>query len=481
MPLIRERRATTCVNTPCRQGHTGTVPAVSEWNDLVRGHKYTYADGGTAAAHRIPVFKKNSPEMNYYPAVQFWVSQNSYSASLSNAATNVMPWDTPPDGKHTAYFLVNNDFGTNNWIYPMAFGKTVINAGSVIPRPGYGIEKMTSGSSNGNVVGRFRLSNTETSGSLNLFEAGATSILGYQTRTKNSGSNNNSYFRFNGKEDNSATAPSSGDRTFNWTGVDFTSGGSTLGSGYAHNRTIAGVMSEAILFDRQLTGDETQLLESYMALKYGVTLYPSNTATNRFDYILSNGIPIWPGNVSSSLIFAVFYNNISAIIRDDAARLHNRHSHSTNVGSILHMGVAGTKLSTDGSELGDLDQDEIAVVSGNDGALGNTHISDPNECGDFTDRFNRKWLIHKTNNDRPIALLIGAQNNAALTIGNDPNVFADYYTKLTAGYDVSLIVADSPANIEAGIYKAVIPMSYINGEHQCNYTFTENDTYITFG
>jgi hypothetical protein len=458
-------------------GYTGTtVTAVSEWKDLVRAQTYSYAAGGTAAAHRIPVLKRNSPEMNYYPAVQFWGSANSYGSYLSNAATNIMPWDTPPDGKHTAYFMVNNNFSTNPWIYMLSFGSATTGT---IPRPGYGVERYTSGDANGNITGRFRTSGDETSARLNLFSPGATSMLGYQTRTNTSGTNNYAYFRFNGRDDNSSTAPSAGDREFNWNNIHFQRV-SMLGPGYAYNRTIQGYMSEVILFDRQLNDQDTRKLESYLAFKYGVTLSPSNTATNRFNYTLSNGTIVWEGDTQSGK-FVDFYHNISAVIRDDAARLNNRHSHSTNVGSLLHMGVAGSLLSADGSETGTLENDLEAIVSGNDGAIGNTHISDPAECGDFTDRFNRKWLIHKETSNRPVALLIGAQNNAGLTIGNDASVANNYYNHLGPGFDVSMIVGDSPAAIEAGNYKAVIPMPYINGEHQCNYIFTDEDTYITFG
>lgn len=458
--------------------YTGTLSAVSEWSDLVRGQTYSFAAGSTSSNHRIPVLQKNSPEMNYYPAVQFWGSGDSYSSYLSNSATDVMPWERPTDGKHTAYFLVNNDFSTNPWIYTLAFGST---GTGTIPRPSYGVEKITSGSYNGNITGRMRTPNSgELSGSTNLFSPGTTSILGYQTRANISGTTNISYFRFNGKEDNSLNSYNSSDRYFNWDDVDFQTT-SILGTGWSYDRTMQGVMSEAILFDRQLNDQELQELESYMAFKYGITLAPSNTTTNRFNYIFNNGNIIWEGDTPSGK-YIDFYNNISAVIRDDAARLNNKHSHSTNVGSILHMGVAGIRLSSDGSETGSLENDLEAIISGNNGALGNTEILDADACGDFTHRFNRKWLIHKeTKDDRPVAMLFGAQDNAKLTIGNDVNVANDYYSKLGAGYDVCLIVGESPEAIEAGAYKAVIPMTYVNGEQQCSYTLTEEDTYITFG
>ena len=450
------------------------VSGVSAWADLVRGQTYSYAAGPTSGSdgtnHLMPVFKNNSPEMNYHPAIRFWVNgtnSNSTSSSYLSNETNIFSASTLTDGKHTAYFMVNCFLNSSNdWIYQLSFGGTSING--PIMRPGYGVEK-----SDNQIVGRFRARGNDLSGSKNLFYLGTTSLLGYSTQTNYSGTNNLVYFRFNGVDDVSTAE-------FNWNNVDFGSG-SMLGGLFRHNRTMPGVMSEVIIYDRNLDASETELLESYLAIKYGVTLYPSNTNYRRFTYKFSNGAVIWGGNTPAGNPFADFYSNVAAVIRDDKARLENRHTHSTNVGSLLHIGVAGTVLSDDGSGVDRLENDLEAVVFGNNGETGSTPVTNEDACGGFTSRFNRKWLIHKvTKNNRPIRLLVGAQNNLGTQIGNDPSTIG-YYKILTGSYDLSLIVAGSPADIDAGNYQAVIPMTYIKGEYQCDYTFSENDTYITFG
>lgn len=472
------------VNDPMLTGYPDAngatvLPAVSVWNDIARRQNYSYDAGPTSGTdgkkHLIPVLKKYCLEMNYHPAVHFYGDGVRNCAYLTNKSTGIMPWSTPPDGKHTAYFVVNNNFSRCAWFYTLSFGAAQKGDVSGMPKPGYGVEHYKK---EGNIVGRFRADADVTRGSANLFTPGATSILGYQTRSANKQKTNYAYFSFNGKEDDSSTAPANGDKAFDWKKVNFATP-STLGAGYKEDRAIQGVMSEVVLYDRQLSNGEVQELESYFALKYGVTLRPSSTRTHRFDYKLSNGTVIWMGNTNNSR-FADFYNNVAAVIRDDAALLNNRHSHSTDVGSLLHMGVAGKRLSDDGSEAGTLN-DKEAVVFGSDNATGNIHIAGVNGCGDFTDRFRRKWLVHKvTREERPVTMLIGAQNNAGSIIGNDPNV-RDYYNKLTSGYDVYLIIADTPQAIDRGEYRAVIPMSLVNGEHQCSYTFSQEDTYITFG
>jgi hypothetical protein len=448
------------------------LPAVSAWSDLIRGHNYTYLDGGTATGHRMPVMRYHSPELNYYPGVMFWANTQGNNASVSAYLANavgVLPVSKPSPG-HTTIFMMNSDFNNSPRLYGLMFGSATAN---VFDGPGYGIE---SNGSNG-LSGRFRTAGAAVDGTQELFKIGATTILNYTQKNANGTTRDTMLFRFNGLEEGVTYASSA----WNDASMNFPS---QLGKGYTYDRTILGVMGDAIIYDKILTAEERQRVESYLAFKYGVTLYPSNTAYNRFSYTLSDNSVVWDGNQPGGK-FVVHYNNVAAILRDDAARLYSRHAHSTNVGSLLHVGVAADSavsvLSPEGNGLGNLHNMET-VVFGNDAATGNTHIDDPEACGDFTDRFNRTWLIHKvTQNDRPITLLIGAQNNSAITIGTDAAVQSDYYPYLTPGYDVYLVVAASPDSLQSGVYRAVIPMTYINGEHQCAYTFSEEDTYVTFG
>jgi len=447
------------------------IPAVSKWSDAVRDQIYSYDQGPKTSDQRIPVFVDNSPEMNYHPTIRFWAnpSGNTYSSFLSNTKS-VLGSNVLDEGKHTAYFLVNN-FSLNGsaFTYQLSFGDTRIS--STVPRPGYGVQK-----TGNNISGYFRTSNEEVIGNSDLFKMGETSIMGYSTNTKNANANNPVRFRFNGVDEKRTSGTN---WAFNWNSIDFTRG-SILGGQNRHDRSVNGIMSEVIFFDRELESGELALVESYMALKYGVTLRPSDIATKRFDYRLSNGKVIWKGDAVSGK-FVDFYNNIAAIVRDDASRLENRHSHSTNSGSLLHLGVAGSFLKADGSGVGGIENDMEAVIFGNNGQTEVLIFTGEDACGELKGIFKRKWLIHKEiEKNRPITLLVGAQNNYNNRLGENSNI-KNYYDILDKSNDIYLIIADSPEDIDAGIYKAIIPMAYINGEHQCSYTFTEIDTYITFG
>jgi len=429
------------------------LPAVSEWHDYIRGQNYTYADAhgsNSDTYHRYPILSNSSPEMNYYPAVRFWGGGDTGSASFLGNTKGILGTAHPD---HTAIFMVNNDFTAGNWVYQMMFADSPSNID--YNGPGYGVQK----ASTGNLVGRVRTSQSEVSGTLNLFKPGATSIMGYYL------SSNNAKFRFSGMIDNAIIG--------NWGSANM-AGPSQIGKGYNTTRGVVGVMGEAIIFDRLLSDVETQKVESYLALKYGVTHRPGG---GLFDYLFSDSTEIWPA-ASRGGLYDAYYNNVAAVVRDDRSRLNNRHAHSTDAGSLLHVGVAGSVLSADGSEVGSLENMEAVAF----GCTADTTLTGPlplNNCGDFSERFDRIWLIHKVAN-RPITLLIGAQNNSDITLGQVTGMQA-YYSRLTADYDVTMVVATTADSLRQGKYQAAIPMELVNGEYQCSYEFTNENTYITFG
>ncbi|MDR1102302.1 MAG: hypothetical protein LBL42_00955, partial [Tannerella sp.] len=461
------------------------VPAVSEWKDLERNQTYSYTDGGNANDHMRSVYQPSNYMTNYHPAVRFW-SSSSNSSYLGNASVTMFGPGTnnngkkyPTNGKHSAFFVVNNNFNTHEWIYAMMFGSAT---SSSYRGPGYGVARIGSSPSY-NLVGRFRTSLEEGNGTKDLFKQGATSILGYHhwwpTFSNGSPSGTSSVkFRFNGLEDT---------RTSISDGLIGMNQGSMLGKGYTDNRTILGVMAEVILYDDGLPTDRLELIESYLALKYGVTLTPG-TAAERFDYKFSDGGMLWNGTAGGTK-WETWYNRVAAVIRDDASGLHNRQSHSTNVGSILLMGVAGSRLGENNADLGNFANDREAVIWGDNGKNDNPVAIDldPNGCGDFNHVFKRNWLIHKkTEGDRPIRMLVGAQNNSTNRLGNDAGT-TNLFNKLTPGYSVYMIVADSAEKLDPdnpakyGQFTAVVPMEFIDSVQQCSYTFTDTITYITFG
>jgi hypothetical protein len=443
----------------------GEAPAVQEWRDLLRGQTYSWAAGPASAIHRIPVYEPDNLMMNYHPSVRFWASGSSYAAYLSNPNGILTTKQPAAAGNyHTAYFVTSHNFNTHDWGYTMMFGN--VNPIGNYDGPGYSMLRTSN-----KIVGRFRTVGSQVEGSQHLFNIGATSINGFFQV------DNKMLFRFNGKEDYGSPNISFG--TFDMRAA------STLAIGYDEDRAMMGVMSEVIIFEKQLSTDETRKLESYLAIKYGVTLQPSNTSTNRFDYQLSDGSTFWRGDVPTSDPtygkYATFYNNVAAVIRDDAAKLNNTQSQSTNAGSILHMGVAGEKLGSK-FNVAELPNDKEVVVWGSNSEEGVESVT-RGPCNDFEYIFKKKWLVRKiTKGNRSIAMLVGAKDNSGNYLGSSVSAaISAMYQGLASGHDVSMLVADSPEKLVPNGDFKVIPMKYIDGEQQCTYIFNDSCTYITFG
>ncbi|WP_028524405.1 DUF11 domain-containing protein [Runella limosa] len=109
----------------------------------------------------------------------------------------------------------------------------------------------------------------------------------------------------------------------------------TIG-GYQYVENWHGNIAEIVLFDRNLTANEKEKVESYLAIKYGTTL-PHN-------YLSSDGTAIY--NV------ATYGTNVAGIGRDDAQGLNQKQSSSVNAGgSFVTIGL-GTTVVTDQSTIG---------------------------------------------------------------------------------------------------------------------------------
>ena len=141
-------------------------------------------------------------------------------------------------------------------------------------------------------------------------------------------------------------------------------GSGNTGSGYRFDGDIA----EIIIYDRDLTAVELQKVESYLALKYGITLGSndafwdsgSNTATpfgyagTSNDYMDSSGNTIWNGATNAG-----FGYNVFGIARDDNSQLMQIQSKSVN--------IAPADVLTIRKETGVFDSNLSYLIVGNNG------------------------------------------------------------------------------------------------------------------
>ena len=88
-----------------------------------------------------------------------------------------------------------------------------------------------------------------------------------------------------------------------------------------------------ISYDTTVGAAQTQQIESYLALKYGITL-DQTTATN---YVASDSSLLWDSSADAD-----YNENIVGIARDDDSGLDQRISQSVNSGAILTIATNNT-------------------------------------------------------------------------------------------------------------------------------------------
>jgi hypothetical protein len=150
-----------------------------------------------------------------------------------------------------------------------------------------------------------------------------------------------------------------------------------------------GVISELIQFGRALTGDEVRLIQSYLAVKYGITL----DQTTPSDYLDSTGAIVWDANAN-----VAHRHNIAGIGRDDASGLIQRQSQSVNLansGNLVTMGLS-TIASDNASNPGAFGADRNFLIWGDDGGSTTfaTTIMTPNVGSGL--RMTRTWRVQET-------------------------------------------------------------------------------------
>jgi gliding motility-associated-like protein len=157
--------------------------------------------------------------------------------------------------------------------------------------------------------------------------------------------------------------------------------GSFIGFFYGTNKS-----AEAICHNRQLTPDEFSRVESYLAVKYGVTL---GTSATPVDYLSSASTIIWTGD-------AAYQNNITGICRDDASGLIQKQSRAVTAKSkvfIFNDNTGGVfpAMNVDNTTTFAADQSFVLFGDNNGDTVLNVCAMDGKAV-----RINRHWKMVKT-------------------------------------------------------------------------------------
>lgn len=177
---------------------------------------------------------------------------------------------------------------------------------------------------------------------------------------------------------------------------------------------ITGKIAEALVFDRQLTDDEFERVESYLAVKYGVTLAHNYYAS---DWDGTTGTTIW--NTGGG-----YDNFVAGIGVDDCLGLEQILSHSVLPGNIVTMALTDNGGTFANPNTFD-NFIEFLMWGNNNGST--TFGCDANTPAGFNMLYGREWLVEENGSigntsvgfDISAANIAGIGNQVALVIDTD--------------------------------------------------------------
>jgi hypothetical protein len=159
-----------------------------------------------------------------------------------------------------------------------------------------------------------------------------------------------------------------------------------------NGRFFDGSIAELIGYNTDLsTAASVKQIESYLAVKYAVTLDNTGGGTNG-DYLNTVGTTIWDASVS-----ATHHNDVIGIGRDDNEALRQKQSHTYD--DITRMYI-NTLQASNSANTGVLAADQsYAIIGDNQGQMCATLASNleiPGTCGLYS-RLEREWKVTKSN------------------------------------------------------------------------------------
>ncbi|MCF2873692.1 MULTISPECIES: FG-GAP repeat domain-containing protein [unclassified Tenacibaculum] len=172
--------------------------------------------------------------------------------------------------------------------------------------------------------------------------------------------------------------------TVNTTDFSFPTGSSGVYIGAVHNEIFTGDISEVILYSKVLSSTERQRVNSYNAVKYGITLNQS-TPTN---YLASDGTVIW--DATSNLLYSI---DVAGIGRDEASALHQKQSKSANSTAIVSIGLGSIEATNADNSNTFTNNKSFLIWGNNNGGATMVNSGIPSV---FSKKIIRNWLVNET-------------------------------------------------------------------------------------
>ncbi len=241
--------------------------------------------------------------------------------------------------------------------------------------------------------------------------------------------------------------------------------------GSNNGNAFKGQIGEIVTYARKLSGAEHSKVQSYLALKYGITLDQS-TATN---YESSDGTIIWDATQKS-----IYSNDIAGIGRDDNSGLNQKQSQTTRSTGVVTIGLGdgmGVLPGSNAENSNSFAVDNSYLIWGNDNAVLDAPKDEPAytqipiELG-VNSRLNRQWRVQETGT-------IGAVN-IEFDLSSLPGLSG---VGTNNESDLVLLVSNEPDFTSATATVATVGLSFEtpgDGKASFRFDFTDGD-YFTLG
>ena len=179
-------------------------------------------------------------------------------------------------------------------------------------------------------------------------------------------------------------------------------------------RYLDGKISELIGYNRVLSAAEVQAVESYLGIKYGITLENTN-------YVSTMGTVLWDATAN-----AAYHNDVIGIGRDDAQGLLQNQSRQLNDNTRLYIGTLGISNS---DNTGAFSSDNQFIMMGHNAAPSTMTAGTDFPAG-LENRSERVWQVINTDFTGTFSLeiildeAVQAVENYSLLVDTD-DVFSD--------------------------------------------------------
>lgn len=213
--------------------------------------------------------------------------------------------------------------------------------------------------------------------------------------------------------------------------------GAYLGADGTTGDNFQGDIAEVILYHSISGGDLTdadlQKIHSYLAIKYGITLDPSQ------NYVSSTASTVWNATAN-----ATYYNNVFGIARDDQGTLYQKQSKSVNPSQKLIIGAGNSLSNTNSANTNTLTDGQFLVV-GDNGLKQSLSIplSYPTAPGGETNnRFASVWKVQNAESTGTVTVAWpkGIANLQLVRSTNDTFDMADQFIPMTSEVTVNGVV-----------------------------------------